>query len=542
LLFVVSLSFGSTLTKKMARILIGSSNIRRFYPCDQTNEYLKYKVEAATLKRAFEVTLEAIPSDAKVVISVLENFIEKEVNIETEGEKEKTMKRVIQQVVAAVVTSARKNKEARFAMAYPILRPNNLWMTTNEDSIRKEFEAAINSQCEINISKIDAVSRASQEFEKDGVHLTQSAGRNFVGNLIGMAEESFSAIQIDMEGEDGDKEDDQISKVLKLGAATSAAKSSLNINDLKKTTNELKTWKNHIERNLNSRFRSDNLMFARLRDEMDSETNRKREDRTQVTGLVEQAKVPRVSTERNEFLRNAAKEFCSSIKNDFDGTVVFATTSGKPEKGNLILEFRLDSVEKAREIRKTFATKRAENSLPASMENVQVMPVVTLATKIRIDIMKAVARRIESGTETAYVPNFLPRPILHVKAKGPGGEPRRHISSLTFADTIMEYGGLLKGGDLASAYKRAGLNFRGQMRQHFVVLEDPEISSGRFSVPPPRTTSTTTTSTTTSAPSATSVLDPVAGGSGGSGTRGTKRSGADLESGSSGVKRSQPNK
>ncbi len=527
------------MTKKMARILIGSSNIRRFYPCDQTNEYPKYKVEAATLKRAFEVTLEAIPSDAKVVISVLENFIEKEVNIETEGEKEKTMKRVIQQVVAAVVTSARKNKEARFAMAYPILRPNNLWMTTNEDSIRREFEAAINSQCEINISKIDAVSRASQEFEKDGVHLTQSAGRNFVGNLIGMAEESFSAIQINLEDgdkEDGDKEEDQISKVLKLGAATSAAKSSLNINDLKKTTNELKTWKNHIERNLNSRFRSDNLMFARLRDEMDSETNRKREDRTQVTGLVEQAKVPRVNAERNEFLRNAAKDFCSAIKNDFDGTVVFATTSGKPEKGNLILEFRLDSVERAREIRKTFATKRAENSLPASMENVQVMPVVTLATKIRIDIMKAVARRIESGTETAYVPNFLPRPILHVKAKGPGGEPRRHISSLTFADTIMEYGGLLKGGDLASAYKRAGLNFRGQMRQHFVVLEDPEISSGRFSVPPPKTTSTTTM---TSAPSG---HDPVAGGSGGSGTRGTKRSGADLESGSSGVKRSQPNK
>jgi hypothetical protein len=95
----VSLSFGSTLTKKMARILIGSSNIRRFYPCDQTNEYPKYKVEAATLKRAFEVTLEAIPSDAKMVISVLENFIEKEVNIETEGEKEKTMKRVNMQIL-----------------------------------------------------------------------------------------------------------------------------------------------------------------------------------------------------------------------------------------------------------------------------------------------------------------------------------------------------------------------------------------------------------------------------------------------------------
>jgi len=200
----------------MARILIGSSNIRRFYPCEQTKEYPNYKMEAATLRRAFEITMDSIPKDGRIIISVLENFIKREINVE-ENKKE-AMRKTIQSVVAVVVESAKKNRDARFALAYPILRPKNVWMTDNEDDIRKEFEAAINSQCEMNISKIDAMARGSQIFEEDGVHLTVSAGRNFVGNLVGMAEENFKAEHVDME-----QEEDSISKVLKLGKGSAAA-------------------------------------------------------------------------------------------------------------------------------------------------------------------------------------------------------------------------------------------------------------------------------------------------------------------------------
>ena len=470
----------------MARILIGSSNIRRFYPCEQTKEYPNYKMEAATLRRAFEITMDSIPKDGRIIISVLENFIEREINVE-ENKKE-AMRKTIQSVVAVVVESAKKNRDARFALAYPILRPKNVWMTDNEDDIRKEFEAAINSQCEMNISKIDAMARGSQIFEEDGVHLTVSAGRNFVGNLVGMAEENFKAEHVDME-----QEEDSISKVLKLGKGSAAAHFTSSVAEMKKVTSDLKKWRTNMESNLQSRFRSDNLMFARLRDEMDTETNRKREDRTQVTGLIDPAKVPKTNPERNDFLKASAKDFCLIVKEDFDGTVMFATVIGKPDRGNLMLEFRLDSVDKARDIRKAFAVKRAANSLPDSMEKVQVLTVITLATKIRIDIMKSIARRIESDRETAYVPSFLPRPILHIKAKnrdgpargGEGGDPRKHLSSYTFADAIKEYGGLIQGSDLAPAYKRAGSNFRGQMRQHFVVMEDQEFPQPRFPHPPP---------------------------------------------------------
>ena len=105
----------------------------------------------------------------------------------------------------------------------------------------------------------------------------------------------------------------------------------------------------NIEINLNSRFRSDNLMFARLRN---------REDRTQVTGLIDPAAVPKTTLERKDFLKKAAKDFCLAVKDDFEGSIMFASTSGKPEMGNLILEFRVDTVKNAREVRKAFATKK----------------------------------------------------------------------------------------------------------------------------------------------------------------------------------------
>ncbi len=77
---------------------------------------------------------------------------------------------------------------------------------------------------------------------------------------------------------------------------------------------------------------------------------------------------------------------------------------------------------------------------------------------------------------------------------------------------------------------RAGGNFRGQMRQHFVVLDDQEMHNTKFSAPPPHIAQS----------------NPVAGGSnlGKEQQRGTKRGNNEMGSGSGseadGGKRNQP--
>jgi hypothetical protein len=88
-----------------------------------------------------------------------------------------------------------------------------------------------------------------------------------------------------------------------------------------------------------------------------------------------------------------------------------------------------------------------------------------------MEIMKAIAKLIESDTQSGYVPTYLPRPVLHVKGKEVNG-PRSHIKSLTFTDAVEQYGLKLREKDLEIAYERASLNFKGQMRQNFLVLMD----------------------------------------------------------------------
>jgi hypothetical protein len=62
----------------MARIIIGSSNVKRFYSHAKFKAYQPYKMELCTINRMFEITMESIPDEAKVILSVVENFLEKE--------------------------------------------------------------------------------------------------------------------------------------------------------------------------------------------------------------------------------------------------------------------------------------------------------------------------------------------------------------------------------------------------------------------------------------------------------------------------------
>jgi hypothetical protein len=49
---------------------------------------------------------------------------------------------------------------------------------------------------------------------------------------------------------------------------------------------------------------------------------------------------------------------------------------------------------------------------------------------------------------------------------------------LTFVDAIVRYGGRVGDSDLRLAYERAGMSFKGQMQQNFVVLNERGVREG----------------------------------------------------------------
>jgi hypothetical protein len=456
----------------MAGLLIGSSNIRKFY---DTKSATNLRFEVATIRRSFDISLDSVKNGERVIISVIENFIEKAIMTNaglTEDEKYKAMTEEMVSFMERIDDCATVKPLSKFALAYPIGRPANRWMSEREDDIRKEFERSYNRKGRGNIYKIDAIAKESQNFEKDGVHLTKESGSMFVNNLLDMAEGAFESELVE---ESEDEVESIFSKVKNAGKVAAKAVEKANLLEMKKDTTDLKLWKKNFETDINNRFKSDNIMFARIRDELDAEINRKKEDRTLVMGISEPADLPRGGVERAERLKTLTMDFCKKVKPDFDGQILYAGTCGAPLNGKMRIEFRLESVEKARDIRKTFAMDRSSKKLDPELEGYQVMTMITLATRIRMDIMKAIAKRIESATESAYVPNFLSRPILHIKKKAV--TPASQVRSLTFADAVTQFGGELQRGDLDIAYDKAKGQFRGVMRQHFIVFADPEPAS-----------------------------------------------------------------
>ena len=61
----------------ISRIIVGSSNVRRFYSVSKFNDFQPYKVEFCTVVRMFEVTMDTIVDDSRVIVSVVETSLKK---------------------------------------------------------------------------------------------------------------------------------------------------------------------------------------------------------------------------------------------------------------------------------------------------------------------------------------------------------------------------------------------------------------------------------------------------------------------------------
>ena len=87
----------------------------------------------------------------------------------------------------------------------------------------------------------------------------------------------------------------------------------------------------------------------------------------------------------------------------------------------------------AKKIRKQFAAKKKAGQ---DFGRVYIANSVTLATRVRVDIMRAIAKRYNSDTEEMFVTSFNSRPTLHTRQKQEG----LRTMAYTFSDALSRYG------------------------------------------------------------------------------------------------------
>ncbi len=307
-------------------------------------------------------------------------------------------------------------------------------------------------QVKIGFGKILGVTcspESSQDFKADGIHFTEPAVKIFLYHILCEAETFFKG---------------------ERSAATSDDEHDVTIvKSIEERLNFLeKAHKKQVLMNF-----ANNLMMARVREEVDSIGNRAKEDRVVLSSLKSKSIMPTENRERIEWLKALAMEIFNELIPNFPGKIFYLSQGKQMDVLLPMIEIKLDKPKHSLAIRKAFAQKRKSKSLPADLESLFVTNCVNLATRVRIDILKAIARRISNDQDLAYVSGFISRPMMHIKKVGLP-QNVRPLKSFTFIDLVTRFHAMLMKDDLITAYERAGRAFQGQLENNFVVLNDED--------------------------------------------------------------------
>jgi len=223
-----------------------------------------------------------------------------------------------------------------------------------------------------------------------------------------------------------------------------------------------------------------NLIFARLKEDRDFELNKNRENRFTLTGFAPPG-VPKDPRERKDFYKLKVQELVDEACPETlpRPEVLDVYVNMRPGQDSPFLEGRMDSASSSSAFRIS-ASQLIKDESP-NFRNLFVANAVTLSTRVRIEILRAISKVLASDHTESYVQGFSSRPLLHYKTL----EHVQHYvdganRSYTFVEAVSKFGHLVPQYSLVSAYRRARPAFVGCLEQYFVILK--ESGPGEFNV------------------------------------------------------------
>jgi hypothetical protein len=505
-------------TALASRTLIGSSNVYRFYSPEFFNDHHPYILTRCTRSSTLEANLLEVEAGSAVLISVLENFIQDAVVdsgiTEADAIADQSTGSVVQEAIhkALIIineTALRTIEDGnRFFVVEPLNRIKPDWYSVNLDNTIKIFENQFEAVCTApNVWRIHASPVTEQKFVQDGVHLTKEAGKTFISTILRNVEASISSLNVaadlggtpdlskppptsfqfaadtirrrdaatsaesntkkrkfDVPWADDSQNDDEVDGGAVTGGGVFVPSNVLDImlSDIKANKVEIE----NLNRGIKKRKVEDNKSFAALREEADFIVNKSKQDRVVVFGLSSKSPLPASKPDRIKFLKALVMEQFLKIKPDFDGSINFISHLNFSGDRIPAVECRMNSVEKAIEIRKECGRIRKADKSKAN-QLVFITNCVTATTRVRIEILSKISMRLNESKTESYCITFEPRPILRVKHVNLGWK------SFHYVEAIEKFSHVLKKDDLSAAYSKASI-IREPIEQIFIIMNGKE--------------------------------------------------------------------
>jgi len=366
----------------------------------------------------------------------------------------------------------------------PLLRLTPLWYFSQHALILDVWNSLFKqSQCS-NLYSFKLPEQKNLKFNSDNVHLSPQSGFSYARSLVDQCVDLVSHLSSEGQISDSDLTDDADVTVLHSSPKTPQQPSAnapvtLDLlyaeirknNEIAGLVKENEKKITETQDQLISGFKSTDLAIARLSEDQDFSSNVLKENRVTIGSLViSERELPSDRAGWTIFIIQKVKSIISDLfKKDSQLIPNLLGVSVRSTRLNVKKEFPnfdaiFENTAHALSFRRTVGSASRQPNSPIKLF---VSNCVSLSTRVRIDVLLALSRHLNSTGVTSHVQSFVSRPVIHIRNKNSA------VSKVyTYTDCVKEFGATLCKLDLSSAYKRAGTYFAGTMSRFFVVLKD----------------------------------------------------------------------
>ncbi len=271
----------------MANLLYGSSNVyRHFASSVEAGAFSGRNLQLVrcTQKAVFDSHLLGVVSPNLIVTSVLANFVSDACVGIPDDEVALFANQQITAHIDSLSDVISRFESLNVIVVPPLYRSEPKWFGSYLPGLLTFLSSEVNRVQSPRLAVCTPFVVAPSLLEADGIHLNPAGGRSFMTHIDAQLNSMLLAVDVPVAaGLVSQDTDSRLDRIFAVVSKTSTQVDSLQT--LGSTVSELAQSTSTFEAFVRRRFKDDDFIFARMKEESDADLNKAREDRVVITGL-----------------------------------------------------------------------------------------------------------------------------------------------------------------------------------------------------------------------------------------------------------------
>ena len=429
--------------------LIGDSNVRNHVnknSCRANPALKSAQVMCCGSAEILAATLEKVRSSTTVcIVACVSNFL---CDVDGPASVQNRLDPVLQDFRASMISACEANPERWYLLSPPMYRSYPVWYREGLPEIMGLFSQTF-SPGERPPNLLLLPSFPTPEFDSDGVNLTAYSGLEYIMHLFDSAESVLSTAALPVE---------EVS--IKSCEATRVLEDRVMV---------LEQDHRRLSRTVESKIAID----AEL---ADFRTNEGTEDFFVIEGL------PRISDDLTgkDWQDQAVKDVKEALRALMgkDMSIVFVKNGTYRHEGAPVsYNVQMPSISESKAVRTKFGSFfiGGKKEKPAALADISIKNFVTPETRIRISLMKLIAKKYRDANPKykVQVIGYNPRPLI--KITPPPSASDRRIRTYNFIDAVTTLPCNFSHAEIEPIVRRVNSKLLGKVRSTFVILSDDQL-------------------------------------------------------------------